>query len=238
MSAGSEAGNLRAYLLADSILQKPWRSLTTSTYFLSIFAEPSPIDLLGLFGTNIGPTDQVRHRLYDESNAVLLDVTADAGVASGFGMHIYRLASTVVASRWRCDIAATSRSSFGTFDIGRAWAGPLWKPSRGISPGWTNGLVDKTEKSRGRYSGAVFVGKGPQYRSADFALDWMSEADSDTAKKMVRDVGVRSQVFFAPFDENLTTLAILGKFTAISAVTERNSFPKTASQKFTIEQDL
>lgn len=239
LSAGSEATNLRSYNLSDPILQKPWRSLATTSYFQVVFSMPWNIDLLGLFGTNIGPADQVRHRLYDAGNIVILDDTVSAGVVPGYGMHLYRLPTTLVAAKWRCDITASSRASSGNFDVGRAWAAPVVQPKIGIAPGWSEDQIDKAEKVRGRFSGAVFTGNGPQYRSTEVTFGYLNEADSDALKEMVRAVGQRKQVFFAPFDEDMPTQAILGKFTSISPITEpARTFPRHFSQQFTIEEDL
>lgn len=238
--AGSEASSMRAYNLADPILQRRWRSLETTSYFEAIFSETTSVDFLALAGCTLGKFDSVTHRLYDESGVLALEVTVDANVADGYGIHFLQLAETVSAARWRCDIIASSRETEGYFDIGRAWAGPAFFPSNGISPGYSNGWLDSADPGIAKYSGVSFTGPGAQRRAIEFSLDYMTEDDADAATDMMLACGVRKQVFFIPFTGGKwPRQAILGKFINPQLITEPVvTFPATYSQHFRIEQDL
>lgn len=245
LSATSEGGNLAVYNLADPILKKLWRSLATTASFTVNFLTNDDgnypaIGVLCLAGANLGANDSIRHRLYDASGIGILDATLSAGVAKGYGRHIYALASTLTAKTWQCDIVASSRSGAGTFDIGRAIAGPVWKPEIGISTGWQHGWKDDTPVNRGQYSGVVYTGTGAQYPVLDFTLDFMRSTDRDQALELQRMSGVRNQVLFVPdIDGDWKRQSVLGRFTTPALISEpRNVFPSAFSQHFRIEQDL
>jgi hypothetical protein len=240
MSAGSEASNMRSYNLGGDVLKRAWRALSTETWFEAALLEDASPDILGLFGATLSSGDTVRHRLYDSGGIAVLDETVDAGIADGYGQHIYFPPSGLTVSKWRCDIVASSRASVGYFDIGRAWLGPGWKPSIGYSVGIGQGWNSTAQPVRAPLSGVIFPGDGASFRSTAFTLDYMSDDDRNQALELMRTAGTTQQVLWVPdtTDGDPAREAMLGKFTEVTqpkiAVA---TFPRTYSQDFSIQED-
>lgn len=190
----------------------------------------------------LASTDTVRHRLYaSDGTTVLLDTGAIAcGILDGYRLHIYLLAAPITAYSWRCDIVATSRGSFGFFDVARAWAAPKWQPAVGIALPWDESWNDGAANVRGKLSGGLFLGDGPQFRSANFTLDFMAVADKTQAKELSRIAGTRNQVLVIP-DEDGTPAreAILGHFDRMQPLTASKPIvPPVYQQSYSLIQDL
>lgn len=242
-TASSEAATLPASNLATFRKGRVWRSLATSSYFIANFAATTNVEILALAGCTLSETDQIRHRLYSNTNgtgSLLLDVTVDADVFDGYGIHLNVLGASYSALSWRCDITATSRAAQGYFDIARGWAAPVWNPAIGISYPWDESWNDDADNVRGGRSGALFVGDGAQYRSANVTLEFMSEADKVQAKELARIAGRRSQALIIPNTVgDPAREAILGHLDRIQPV--RCSIPTAPAvyeQSFSIIQDL
>lgn len=251
-AAGNQAASLPASNLAIARQGTIWRSLAIASYFVATYDAVYPVDILALsigqafdsrrkkwFGT-LAATDQIRHQLFDAGGATLLDVTVSAGCLDGYGLHTYRLANTVNAASWRCDITATSRAAQGYFDISRAWSGPVWRPGIGIAYPWDEAWQDGANNTRGKLSGARFTGDGPKYRTVNVLLDFMSDADKLQAKEMMRVVGTRGQLLVVPDqDGNPPSEAILGILDKLQPITcSQDIVPPVYSQSFSLTQDL
>lgn len=241
LSAGSEAGSMRSYNLADPVVQKKWRALGSSSFFLAQFLNVSDVAFLVLAGATLGAADTIRHRLYDVSNIAVVDITVPAGVVAGYGLHFLRLDTPAIGiTKWQCDIDAPSRSAAGYFEIGRAVCGPSFEPKNGISEGFGFGSTDEGDAGKSKYSGITFPGPGAQRRFREFDLDFMDEDDAAACEAMMMACGTRNQVFFTPFyDADPARQGIFGKFVNQQPITESNkTAPPTYSQKFRIEEEL
>jgi hypothetical protein len=239
MSAGSEATNMRSYNLGNPVRQRAWRSLATTSWFEAVFLADVTPAIMALAGCTLSAGDSIRHRLYDSGGIVIHDETVDAGIAEGYGQHIYLPPSGLTASKWRCDIVATSRATVGYFDIGRAWLAPAWLPSIGPAVGIGGGWDSTAQTSRAPLSGVTFPGNGAAFRTTTFSLDFMSDDDRDQALKVMRYAGTSEQVLWVPdTDGDMAREAIIGKFTSMTqpriAVL---TFPRTYSQDFTVQED-
>jgi hypothetical protein len=243
ITAGSEAATLPASNLASSRFGRIWRTVgATTSYFIVTFAAATSVSVLALGGCTLSATDTVRHRLYSaDGTTVLYDSGVIAcGVLSQYALHVHLLGASYSASFWRCDIVATSRATQGYFDIARAWAGPMWTPTIGISLPWSESWEDGGEVIRAKRSGGTFVGDGPQYRTVEVVLKWMSEADRAQAEDMARAVGTRSQVLLIPLESGtIPRQAILGRFARMQPIVQTQlCFPACYEQSFNIIQDL
>jgi hypothetical protein len=238
-----DAATLSVANLASFRKGRVWRSLATTSYFIANFASLTNVRMLALGGCTLGETDQIQHRLYAGANAtgtLLLDTTVDADVFDGYGLHLALQSASYSALSWRCDIVASSRGAEGYFDIARAWAGPVWNPSIGISYPWEETWNDDADNVRGGRSGALFIGDGAQYRSAKVSLEFMSEADKLQAKELARVAGRRSQALIIPNNAgDPPREAILGHLDQMQPI--RCSIPTAPAvyeQSFSIIQDL
>jgi hypothetical protein len=163
ITSDSESATLPASNLMSSRYGRIWRtSAATTAYFRATFAAATSVDVLALSGCTLSSTDTVRHRLYSsDGTTVLYDSGVIAcGVLPGYALHVTVLSASYSATYWRCDVVATSRASLGYFDIARAWAGPVWTPSIGISVPWDEGWEDDADVVRAKRSGGRFVGDG------------------------------------------------------------------------------
>jgi hypothetical protein len=172
---------------------------------------------------------------------VLLDTGAIAcGVLPGYALHVYKLAAALSPLSWRCDIVATSRASLGYFDIGRSWAAPVLQTAVGISRPWDEMWTDDVDIVRGKRSGGLFVGDGPQYRILNVSLDWLSEAEKAQLKEMQRLIGKRYQALIIPDEDgDIPREAVLGRLGSLAPI--RNTAPPVPpvyGQVFNIIQDL
>jgi hypothetical protein len=254
LTAGSEAAALPSSNLAGTRIGAVWRSLATTSWFLAKFSTGLQIDVLALvtgqyydssqrqWFASLAATDTVRHRLYaSDGVTVLLDTGAIAcGVLDGYRLHAYLLASPVTAYSWRCDIVAASRGGFGYFDIARAWAGPKWQPDIGIALPWDEAWMDGAVIMRGKLSGGLFPGDGPQYRTVNCTLDFMDDAEKAEAKEMSRICGLRNQVLVIPDEAgDVPREAILGHFDKLQPIAASQPIvPPVYQQSYSINQDL
>lgn len=241
ISASSEAGTLKGYNLGRAERKRLWRTSSYEAYFEAVFADGTDIEVLALDGTNIGASDQVRHRLYDASGVNILDVTVDADTVSGYDLHIYRLASEMEVKRWRCDITATSRQALNSFQVGRGWAGPIWEPAINMSYGWGKGPSPTRKPRRGTYSGTIFPASSPVPQVLEFSFDFLSEAEHAIERDMLLAVTDQSQILVVPtgMDGDWARDALIGVFADLDLA--RNSQPISParySRSYRVEQDL
>jgi hypothetical protein len=243
MTAGAEVATLPVNNLKDSRVQKPWRSLTTSTWFQADFGGVTDIDVLGLFGCLLAETDTVRHRLdaVTAGAGVLLDTGAiDSGCLTRYKQHVYPLASTISARYWRCDISATSRAAAGFFDIGRAFAGAGWMPTVGFSIGWGDRWVDLSEVVRSKRSAAVFVDVCEMFREMALQFDSLTDADRLQALEMDAYAGRHGQILFVPSTESASIQqeAILGRMQDTTQIRqETDAYPLRYAKSYSIQGD-
>jgi hypothetical protein len=244
VSTDSELSTLPASNIKDRRVQKVWRTDgDTTAYFGVDFGSAVSVGVLGIFGATISSTDTVRHRLSAVAlgNGELLDTTAVASTTDpNYLQQIYILSAEVNARYWRCDIVASSRSSEGYFEVGRAWAGPAWTPSINFSLGWSAGWVDTSAVEKSPRSGAVFVDEGVVFRRMGVTFDSLAESDRTQALELDRAAGRRGQILFVPDTSgDPETEAILGRMIDTSPVSQpTEAWPARYSKAYQIEQDL
>jgi len=123
------------------------------------------------------------------------------GWQPGYGVHVRALAAPVQARFWRADFWGAGQ---GFIDLGRAWTGPAWRPSRngartgGINADWRWEYRDGSEVTRNPRSGIEFVDAGPRQRAASFGLRLTSDEDAAAVREMTRVAGQGGQVLFVP----------------------------------------
>lgn len=244
LSAGNQVSTLPVANIADRKVQKAWRSgNATASWFGADLRTATSLGVIGLFGMNIAAADTVRIRLSNVAvgNNELLDTTALASnVAAGYGQYVYVPVAPITARYLRVDINAPSRASQGNFDVGRAWAGPVWTPPINFSLGYGEQFNDGSSVLKAPRSGARFVDEGAVWRSFDMTFDWLDDADRIDALEIDRVCGKRGQLLFVPDTAgDLVRRPLLGALTETSKVIENVAvFPPAYSKSYSIEQDL
>lgn len=244
LAAGDQVVTLPVANLADPKIQKLWRSGTsTATFFTADLRSAISLGVIGLFGCNLSSTDTVRIRLSNVAvgSSELLDTTALAsGIADGYGQYVYVPAAAISARYLRVDINAPSRASYGNFDIGRAWAGPVWNPAVNFSLGWGEDFEDPSVVTESPRSGAAFVDTQAKRRVMALGYDFLSPADKDSAMDLARQAGRSGQLLFVPDTAgSLAKGPLLGRKSEDSKVLQSfNSYPAIYAKSFTLRQDL
>lgn len=242
LTASSQAAPQLVTRLAEPPVKRRWRTVAgvTSPVLdvdlgrvreVGILALVQPDDCGGIDGNGeprgwMQSSDTVRHRL-DATTAgagALLDTGAQpGGWVPGYGVHVHRLATAVSAQYWRCNIAAPSLATVpGYLDLGRAWIGPAWTPSRGnFAYGWGRVWQDESEVSTNRRSGLDFVDVMPQRRALTFAFNALTQSDAAQIDELQRVAGRRGQVLFHPFEDSRIP-AVLGRLVEVQPITQPN----------------
>ncbi len=109
------------------------------------------------------------------------------------------------ARYWRADVWGQGLPADAAFiDLGRAWIGPAWRPSRhgqpigGVNADWRWEFRDGSEITRNSRSGVEFVDAGPRQRAASFGVQVTSEEDAVALRELHRVAGAGGQVLFVP----------------------------------------
>lgn len=245
ITASSEAPPLLVTRLAEPPLRRRWRTLSGNTSpvldvdlgrqrEVGVLALAQPDDAGGVDAAGeprgwMASTDTVRHRL-DATTAgsgVLLDTGAQAGGwERGYGIHTLRLDAARQARYWRVNLSAPSLATTPAYiDLGRAWLGPAWQPSRGgIAYGWSRAWEDGSAVTTNARSGLDFVDAGPRRRALTFAFNAMSGDDARQIDELQRIAGKSGQVLFIPFPGVATPQArpVIGRLTEVPPISQPN----------------
>ncbi len=242
ITADGQAGSLGPTRLAEAQIRARWRSAPGvvtpqldvdfgASREVGIIALAQPDDAGGVDADGeprgwMAGTDTVRHRLdvTTPGAGAVLDTTAIAGGwRAGYGMHIHQPVAPLTARYWRCNLDAASLASVpGFVDLGRAWAGPAWQPSRGnIEYGFGETWADGAEVSRNARSGLEFVDLGPRQRVLSFGFPVLTEADGAQIRELQRIAGLNRQVLFVPFPGAGAEKAapVIGRLTEVQPIT-------------------
>ncbi|WP_421988529.1 hypothetical protein [Roseococcus sp.] len=254
IAASSEVATLRASRLVEPQLRRRWRTMPGATSpvlnidlgavrTIGVLALVQPDDAGGISPNNealglMAPSDTVRHRLdaVSPGAGALLDTAVLPGGWAA-GAHAYVPAAPIAARYWRADLAAASLASApGYVDLGRAWAGPAWKPARGnFSYGWGRVWEDGSTVSNNPRSGLDFVDVGPNRRALTFAFNVLTQADAAQLDELQRVAGIRGQVLFLPFEDRRIA-PVLGRLVQVQPITQPNFVAFQAA--FQIRQSL
>lgn len=241
ITTNSETGGLGVTRLADPILRRRWRtSPGVVNPVLSVdLGQPREVGVLALAqpddaggidadgaarGWMRSPPDNVRHRL--DATAPGAGGLYDTGLipggwVPGYGMQASVLPAAVSARHWRADIEGWSQApGTGYLDLGRAWIGPAWRPSRGnVAYGWGRQRADGAVISANSRSGIEFVDRGPRQRVITFSLPNLSAEDADALDQLQEVAGTSRQVL-ALIDPDDPKTWIIGRLVEVPAITQ------------------
>lgn len=241
-SASSAAGDLAADNFGDPIIGKRWRTTDLTGYGQVDFGADKTVGVLAL----VFPRDTmgalagtVRHYLDADggtagSGAAYDSTATSIGATEGYGYHLHVLPSSVSARYWRFTFAA---SGVSYIDVGLAWAGEAFQPSRNFSYGYSDEWQDRSIVTTAQRSGAEYVDERDRQRMIAFALDSMSAADASTIRELRRIVGISKQILFVKDPTDTTGQEIIiGRPAQTSPIMHR-SFP-IRSSAFIIRESL
>lgn len=191
VTTDSEASTLPVENVQDRQVQRPWRSLSATAYLDVDFGSSVSLQVLALRFDRLSAAfpisgDTVSHALSTVS-AGATDVYGPGavahGVEAGIGYHVTVLSAAVSARYWRCTfdfstLAAAQSTTY--FDVGRAWAGALWTPTRTLDYGSQRTISDLTLRTSSPRSGAAFLTRSDIVRGARLDLNYLSTADAQT----------------------------------------------------------
>jgi hypothetical protein len=201
-SAQNAQATLPASNLKDPVVARPWRATTNGAWFQMDFGLSVSIDTLAIFGALMNATDTVRHQLdvTTPGTGAVYDSTAVAGgITEGYNAHVTVLSSPVSARYWRCTLGASSRSGVTLTEVGRAWAGLIWRPAANMILGGEFDMVDASRVDQPELSRIRYVDRGAMQRVYRFGFDALTEAEAkDYVREMTRVAGMFGQVLMVP----------------------------------------
>ncbi len=241
LSASNEAGDLKISNVADPIIGRRWRTTSLTAYGQVDVLTDKTFELLVLRfprDTAFPTAGTVRHRLDADGGTPGAGAAHDSGAVAigtiaGYGYHVYRPSSAVTARYWRWTFNV---SGVSFIDVGRAWAGEAWQPSRNFAFGDADAWPDLSVISEAARSGAEFVDKRPNRRQLAFAIPFAS-GDRATAEDLQRVVGISEQLLFLRDPGGtLGREAILGRLAEATPIL-RQALP-IHSKAFVIRESL
>lgn len=149
------------------------------------FGTAKPIDFVSVMSANAIPATTIRVRLGDTQAEVDGTADYDSGVLPFISPSITRtdglyhshleIGSVQTEQWWRVDIG----SHTGDFEASMLVMGQKLTPANYYSPGWARGVEDLGTIDFGRW-GVVDEQDGLIWRTLNFRLGWLSEADYET----------------------------------------------------------
>jgi hypothetical protein len=240
LSASSTAGDLAIDNVTKPIARERFRTQSlTATINVDWLQDRSVGALAIRFLEDFGglPTSgTVRHRLDADGgtpgNGSVLDTgTINVGAQSGFPYHLRVPSSEQTARYWQIDFDV---SGVSFIDIGRLWAGPVFRPDPNVAYGYDDGYTDASTVNQANRSGIETVDEGTVLRRFRFALEAMGDSDRKEARDLKRIAGQHGQVLFSLDPDNPSTETIIGRLRQLRPI----SFPNPAFYRtqFTIEE--
>lgn len=219
-----------------------WRSLagTTAAYLLVDLGASYSIGGVYLGNHNLSGSGTWRVRL---STADATGATGDAhdstATATGISTE-YRLAvrifSAAATGRYlRIDL---SDATLTHLEVGRLWAGTVFKPTRNFQFGAQRGYIDNSRRSRGS-DGQDWVTRGSRQRYVRFTLGAVTTAEAEASGEVLsRTAGTSSDVLVC-LDSAATNI---GRQTYLGLLDEvpawEMAFPGIEAASFQVVQRL
>jgi len=178
---GSAAGSsgLPAANIQGNPIARPYR-VTGSTLNIDFdYGAATVWAAFALLGTNLTPTATVRITLsaVAPGNGDVYDTEmVSAGVKPGYAQVYHVMAAALTARYGRITV---SDSNLAWIDIGRVFAGPVWRPTFGESYGRGIWWEDASAHLR-TIGGQVLSTDGARYRIAEFQVDHNTETEMMT----------------------------------------------------------
>ena len=205
LTAGSQKASLPVQNLQSNPTSKKWHTAAgvSSSHFLADLGSAQACNLLMLAKSNLTASATIRVRASTSDATAesgdLLDTGAgsplegvDAGCDPNYGSVLVIFDASVTARYWRVDLADTGAAD--NLQIGRAFLGPAWQPTRGMLYGWGNAWGDESTVRR-TDGGQDIVNERARRRQLQFRLSFMNEAEMyGNAFELARAQGITGSV--------------------------------------------
>lgn len=205
LTAGSEKQSLPAQNVQRNPTAQKWHTAAgvTDSHLLADLGTAQACNVLALVKTNLTPTATLRVRastsdataqsgdLLDTGVGSPLDADS-AGVVENYDSCFVIFSAAVTARYWRIDIADAALAD--NLQIGRAFLGPAWQPSRSMLYGWGNAWGDESTVRR-TDGGQDITNERARRRQMQFRLSYMNEAEMyGNAFELARAQGITRDV--------------------------------------------
>jgi hypothetical protein len=209
LSGGGDVASLPVQNVQDPQPRKPYRTIGTAAYFVADFGTQTAIEAVALVATSLTEAGTLRVRLSTSDATGAAGDAYDTGVTAAgadpryLGNVLNIPASTKTGRYLRVDLAD---SSLAYIDIGRCYAGPLFRPGRNMSYGAGIGYLDFGTKQRGR-GGQLFSKAAGRARYVTATFNNLTQIEAMTqALELDRLIGNTGDVLFV-MDPESTYLA-------------------------------
>ncbi len=242
ITSNSEELSMLASKLGSRQISDIWRSKASTAYFEIDFGADVLIDVLAIavlrnndpkktWVEPLAATDTIQHLLDADGGTPGTGAAYDSGaintnIAPGYGYHTHIPSAQKTARYWRGNIVGTSRVALGYFDIGRAWAGAMFRPSINYAPGFLeewgdDGLITRANRSR-----AEFVSRGGRVRQWSMSMTGIYDNERQSMLDLERQAGVSDQVLIGQTETGDISkdvmLARLNQITGLSQLISRS----------------
>lgn len=223
IAASETTGDLSSSNLANAIIANRWRT-TSLTATLDIdFGENVETGLLALRfprDTPVPVAGTVRHQLDADggtpgAGAAYDSAAVPVGTDPRYGYHVHLLSSAVSVRYWRVTF---NLSGVLFVDVGRAWAGPVFRSTYGLAYGDTDTWVDPSLIQTGVRSSAEYVDPLSPRRLMRDGFVAVTDAERSELRNMAYDVGINSQVLFVCDPDTASTETIIGRFRVVPSL--------------------
>ncbi|WP_142847226.1 hypothetical protein [Telmatospirillum sp. J64-1] len=220
----SEVPGLGVNNLKVPQIAKVWRSVEGAAHVDIDFGEADEIGVVAFAQPNDGPLlprqATVRHQ-FSLTATGLSDVhdggLIPAGVVQRYGYHFYQPPTPITARYWRMSIRAPA-----WFQIGRLWAGPVWRPRKNYGFGWTRRWVSGTKPVASERSLIQYADEGARAREITLPFGALGGADADIADDMLFDVGTNGQLLICLDPDSPERKTMIGTLVEAPLTTQRH----------------
>lgn len=163
----------------------------------------------------IDATDQITINASDVAigNTELLTDTVDSNVNRVRGYFGYLASSEITSQYLEIEIAASSRSSLGYFDLGYAHVGPVFQPAYNYNRGAALGFSEESLVNVSPTSGSTFSESRGRLLSFSGVWPEISVSERATWETMQENCGVTVPIAFGTTnDSDLSRKVFIGRF--------------------------
>lgn len=241
LSASDTAGDLSVSNLADGIIQRPWRSSTTTPWIQADLGTNKSIGVVAIAiprsGAVLGASDTIRLQLDAEGGTPGTGAVYDSGAAAsgivasaGYWLHFF---STPQSARY-------ARLTFSTANayvqVGRLWIGATFQPAINFGHGWGRQWGDTSVLTTVPKSGLRIANDGPTARLLTLQFQSLTSAEAATLEDGLAAVGTSQQFLVCTDPSNLARTTMLGKIAQVAPITQ--PYFAQFSHPLTLQEDL
>jgi hypothetical protein len=226
LTASGTTGDLTASNMANPIVGRRWRTSSLTAYCTVDFGSDVDIAVMALRfprDTTFPTSGTVQHQLDPDGGSAGSGATYDSGAVSinttdGYGYHVIVPGAEYSARYWRFTFNV---SGVSFLDVGRAWAGPVYRSTYGLAFGDTDTWLDPSLLQTGARSGAEYVDALPVRRILRDGFVAVTNLERSEVREIARQAGASSQVLFTRDADAVSTETVIGRFRAVPQLSQQ-----------------